>query len=331
MKNYTTALVILFSFTCWLTAAGSLGQSGGNFLQISPEARGASLGGAIPAAASGASALYWNPAGILQNKKTAFIMAHTDWFMDTHLSFGGLVYKMDEQNALGLSVLHFGMDDTEITTVFEPDGSGDYYQVSDLAVGFSYTRAMSDRFTVGLTGKYIRETIWNEDADQYALDVGSLYSADFRNLRLGMSVRNLSGKLEYSGDDIDDRLNEEQALEEENNPRIERLTPGFRLPQVFNFGVAFVPVDLPTGILTVMTSVDVPSDNEERMILAAEYDLAGVAFLRGSLVSHDDTRSFALGAGVQVPYSVGKCGLDYSYSAHEYFGDVHRFSIILGI
>jgi hypothetical protein len=147
------------------------------------------------------------------------------------------------------------------------------------------------------------------------------------NLKLGMVVRNIGGTMKYTGSDIDRRLEEELALQEENNPRTERLTPKFRLPQVFQMGVAVDVVDSEMNRLTLITDVDVPSDNNERLILGSEYSFRNMAFLRTAFKMNYDHSSFAFGGGLNW----AKMGIDYSFTDHEVFSSIHRFSVRFGL
>ena len=306
-----------------LFAGGSLGQSGANFLQIAAEPRGAALGGAITAIVDGADALYWNPAGALNTNKFAISFAHTNWFLDTRLTYGGAVWKINDNNAIGLSVSSFSMDEMEITTVYDPRGTGEYYNAGDLSAGISYARRIMSQFSFGITAKYIQEYIWDESANQLGIDLGSIYYTNFMNLRLGMAVRNFGGTLKHSGDNVDARLAEEEARDEADNPRLERLTPEFRLPQVFQMGVAMDVLQTELGVLTLMADVDVPSDNNERLILAGEYAFQDMIFARASYGANYDVSSFAIGLGVKLK----GIRIDYSFSDHGVFNSVHRFGI----
>ncbi|MFP4548690.1 MAG: PorV/PorQ family protein [Fidelibacterota bacterium] len=323
MKLFIKIIGILAITGTMLFADGSLGQSGANFLQIGATPRGAALGGGITALAQGAEALYWNPAGAVAIEKTDVYLSHTDWFVDTKLTYGGAVIKIGDNNAFGVSATVFSMDDQEITTVYEPDGTGNYYSSGDISVGLSYARRMTDKFSFGITGKYIQETIYNESASQVAMDVGSVYQTNFHNLRIGMAVRNFSGTLEFDGDDIDDRIEEEEARNNEDNPRIERLAPEFRLPQVFQMGVAVDVFDNTDNRVTMIVDVDVPSDNEERLIIGSEYSFRNMAWLRASYQMNYDTAGLNAGAGINIR----GIRLDYSFSSHEVFSDIHRFGI----
>ncbi len=321
-------LLLVFCAGTPLLAQGNLGQSGANFLQIAVDPRGASLGGALTALTNGAEALYWNPAGAAQVENTDLLLAHTDWFLDTKLAYGGIVHNLGQDlGSIGLSVTSFYMDDEEITTVFDQDGTGEYYSAGDIAIGATYARSLTSSFSFGITVKYVQEFIWNETADQVAFDVGSVYKAEFLNIRLGMAIRNVAGKLSFSGDDIDRKIAEEKAISTDNNPRIERLSKEFRLPQIFQMGVAFEPMEFESSTWLVMADVNVPSDNEQRITFATEYGLNNLAFLRAAYKMNYDIGEFSFGGGLALGMFGAASRLDYAFAEHGVLGDVHRFAL----
>jgi hypothetical protein len=319
--------IIISVLVSTVYSQGNLGQSGGNFLQIDADAKGSALGGAVTAYTSGPTSTYWNPAGILSDRKLEFSFSHTSWFVDTKLSFAALTYQLGQLGAIGMSTIVFGGEDMEITTVYEPDGTGEKFAANDLSIGLSYARSLTNRFSFGLTGKYVSETIWNEKASQAAFDIGSIYQTDFYKLKLGMVIRNFAGKLEFDGEDIDNRIEEEEAREQENNPRIERLTPSFRLPQEFQLGIAFEPFTFNNSKLIVLADANIPSDNEERVIVGLEYSINDLIFLRGAYKINYDTDRFTFGIGGNIKVSNYLTSINYSYAIHDYLGNVHRFGI----
>ncbi len=310
-----------------LIAQGNLGQAGANFLQIHPEPMGAALGGSAAATVTGANALFWNPGAAITENRMEAAFAHTEWFTEAALFFGAATFRFGNHQALGISLISFTFPETEITTVYEPDGTGDFYNAGDLAAGISYMREMTDRFSFGVTAKFVHEYIWNETASEAGFDIGSLYKADFLNLRLGMTIRNIGGKTEFSGEDIDKRIAEETALNQENNPRIERLTPGFRLPQTFQMGVAVDPIRSAAFRMTFSADVDVPSDNRERLTLATQLTFLEKVSLRAAWLSGYDTASLAFGGGIALPLGPMSAAINYSYSLHDYFNNVHRLGM----
>jgi hypothetical protein len=331
-------LIIIFviglclGFSTRSFSQGNLGQSGANFLQIAVEPRGAALGGAITAISDGAAALYWNPAGAVHTENLDINLSHTDWFLDTKMMYAGIVKNLDRIGAIGISFTSFYMDELDVTTVYDSEGENSgTWDAGDLAVGLSYARSLTDRFTFGVTAKFVREEIWNLSASQIALDVGSLYRTDFLNLRLGMVVRNFSGKMKFSGDEIDIRIQEEVDRGLTNNPRIERLTPEFRLPQVFQLGIAFDPIQMEGGSLTLLADVTVPSDNKELMVFGAEYQFQNFAFIRGAYRVDYDSGDFSLGGGLNLNVAGFNSRFDYSYSTMGVLGNVHRFGLGLAL
>jgi hypothetical protein len=326
------AISICLALNMPVFSQGNLGQSGANFLQIAAEPRGAALGGAITAITEGAAALYWNPAGAVQAQNIDINFSHTDWFLDTKLMYVGVVKNMDRIGAFGISFTSFYMDELDVTTVYDSEGENSgTWDAGDLAIGLSYARSLTDRFTFGVTAKFVREEIWNLSASQVALDVGSLYRTDFLNLRLGMAVRNFSGKMKFDGDAIDNRIQEEIDRGLSNNPRIERLTPEFRLPQVFQLGIAFDPVRMESGSLTLLADVTVPSDNEELMVFGAEYQFHNLAFIRGAYRVDYESGDFSFGGGINLNVAGFNSRFDYSYSTMGVLGSVHRFGLGLAI
>lgn len=319
------SLIFVFLFIFQILAQGNLGQSGANFLQIAVEPRGAALGGAVTASVNGADALYWNPAGIVNVENFDLVLSHTDWFIDTKLAYGAIVKNFGDIGNIGFSVSSFYMDEMEITTVFSPDGSNEFYEAGDISLGISYARQLTEQFSFGATVKYVHEYILNETASQLAFDLGSVYRTNFYNLRIGMVIRNFSGTLKFSGDDIDERLREESISGISNNPRIERLTPDFRLPQVFQLGIAFDPLVMEDGTLTIVSDVDVPRDNQQRVILGAEYNYFDFVFLRGAYRMNYDEGKYSIGVGTKISLGDISPRLDYAYSEQGDLGDVHRF------
>ena len=136
-------LIVVLVFAGSLLAQGNLGQSGANFLQIPPDAAGAALGGAAVAQATGATALYWNPAGITEVSGMDINLAYTNWMVDTRLTHAAFVMPLSSNNALGISVTSFGMDDLEITTERDPD---DWTREGNKVKRFDYGFAAGFRY-----------------------------------------------------------------------------------------------------------------------------------------------------------------------------------------
>ncbi len=67
------------------------------------------------------------------------------------------------------------MADELVRTVDQPEGTGEFFSAGDIAVGLSYARNLTDRFSIGFSAKYIQETIWHESASAIAIDAGTTF------------------------------------------------------------------------------------------------------------------------------------------------------------
>ena len=65
-------------------------------------------------------------------------------------------------------------------------------------MGIAYAKKLTDRFSFGFQTKFIQESIWQMNAQGFAVDIGTLFITK-RDLRIGMSVSNFGGKLGMEG------------------------------------------------------------------------------------------------------------------------------------
>ena len=150
------------------------GTTVAQFLKIGVGARAMGMAGANTATAGDVYGLYWNPASVTDVKNITFAGVYSNWFADIKHQFFGLVLPVGSNQNIGVQVIALNMDPIEVTTVSDPDGTGVFYEASDLAIGVTWASTLTNYFSIGLTGKYIQQTIYNESASTYAFDVGSM-------------------------------------------------------------------------------------------------------------------------------------------------------------
>lgn len=305
----------------------NLGTSGAQFLQIPVGARAAGMGGAFTAPAADASALYWNPAGIVRVPGAEFFAGHTAWWGGIQLNHAAFAQTFDAIGSVGLSMTLLTMSKMEITTELQPEGTGQTFDAQDLMIGVSYARTLTEDFAVGVTAKFVSQRIWNTTASGIAFDVGTQYRVGFRDLTIAMSMTNFGSDLTYDGRDL--QVKYDASGQNPNN----RLTPArlqaeeFPLPLHFQVGVSMTAVDREGFRWLLAADATHPNDNRERINTGMELTIADHFVLRGGYRFGYDTESFTLGAGVIVPLGSGGLMFDYAYAAYDPLPDIHRLSV----
>ncbi|MCK4715962.1 MAG: PorV/PorQ family protein [Candidatus Marinimicrobia bacterium] len=256
-KKYLTIIILLtIAFVNTSIAQfDNVGTSVANFLKIGVGARGIAMGSACVADVNDGSVLYWNVAGLAALNRREVFFSNTNWLMDISHNFLAVAFPIDGVNAIGLSINSINMGEMEETTEYEPDGTGITFSGGDIGVGIAYARAMTDRFSVGIQGKYIRETVAFCSADAVAIDIGTLYITQFHGLKIGMAISNFGTKMRLRGReqlvdiDIDPNLH---SNPEDITARLD--TKDWPLPLSFRIGVS---VDLlNTSLLRYTHTVD---------------------------------------------------------------------------
>ena len=195
---------ILFLMVPVLLFAGfpKAGTVAAPFLKIGAGARAVALGGNFVGIANDVSALYWNPAGITRLDKISFSATHTQWFADIQHNVILFALPIDDNSAFGIELLHLTSGDIEQTTIEEQDGNGIFYDATDFSLGIAYARSLTARFSVAVKGKYITQTLYNEESSAFAFDFGTIYKTDFKGLTIGMNLANFGGNMQMVGNDL---------------------------------------------------------------------------------------------------------------------------------
>ena len=224
MKFIVSAITLLL-FAGYAGAQSVTGSDSSNraittavpFLTITPDARHAGIGDAGAASSADPSASYWNPAKLVRIDKTyGGSMSYTPWLgkivNDMNIFYLSGFYKLNREEAIAASLKYFDMGE-----IFFRDAAnnplGDF-NPRDWAVDVTYSRMLTESFSLGLTGRYISSNLTgvfsNNGVDakpgrSAAVDVGVFYSSPLvssrvSNLNLAAVISNIGGKISYSDD-----------------------------------------------------------------------------------------------------------------------------------
>ena len=336
MRILTRQFILLITLiTCMagtVVAQSRSGTTAAAFLTIGTGARGQSLGHAYTALATGADALFWNPAGAARtygnNSSGSVFLSHSRWFADIYYNAAAAVIPISGDRVLGLSVAAVDYGTMIVRTVAFPEGTGETFRAGDFSLGLSYAQPLTESFYFGGTAKYVRQQIRDMNASTIGFDVGFvLQSGYLGGLVLAASIQNFGGKMQMSGInsvvfvDIDETTSG-------NNPDIPARIEmdAWDLPLSFKFGMAMPVVQVGMVELTALADIQQSNDNSLNSDVGAQLRVHNRTFnfdLRGGYkdLFLDNVDSHAtFGAGVDVRAFGLRIGFDYAYTPFNLLG-----------
>lgn len=295
-----------------------VGTTVAQFLKIGAGARAIGLGGAFTALANDINAIYWNPAGLSRiggNGEATF--NHAAWLADTQYDFAAFSLNTGGFGSLGLQVISFRTPEQAVRTVRAPNGTGQVWDYNAIAIGATYARNLTDRFSIGFTGKYIHENLFNEIARGAAMDIGVLYRTPYDKLSLGASITNFGTKMRLEGRDIffnNDPLPDVGSVDQV--PSKYKLE-SFNIPLFLRFGLAWQAVENEYYSVLILADGAHPNDNTEYINSGMEIGLKKIIFLRAgykALFMQDSEGGLTFGAGIRYDAVGTNLKFDFGYS-----------------
>jgi len=280
-----------------------VGTTAIGFLAIDVGSRATAMGGAYVAVASDATAMFWNPAGISTIKNPQAMFQYAKWIADLKFNYIAAVIPVASVGSFGINVTSLTMDDMERTTIENPDGTGEMFSAGSYALGFSYARNLTDRFSIGFNFKYLNESIYNSSASGIAFNIGTLFTTQLNEMKIGMSITNYGPKVQMSGHDLLTQTDIDPTVEGNNeNLNADLKTDEFDLPLIFRVGIS-IDILKGAGNSNFILSADAlhPNDDVESLNLGAEYIFNDLVSLRtgyASLFAKDSFQGLSLGAGL---------------------------------
>ncbi|MFQ5603903.1 MAG: PorV/PorQ family protein [bacterium] len=302
------------------------GTVGAQFLQLGVSARATAMGESFVALVNDASAVFYNPGALAELPGRQAMFNHTTLPGGLRHFFATYVHPFDV-GTLAVSFIMLTTGDMPVTVAFEGP-TGESFSASESAVGLSYAKSLTDRFSVGGTAKVIFEDLAGFNERTVAFDIGTLYHTGFRELNLGMSVSNFGPDLNF-GD------------EKDAQGKVVFEGQSFPLPITFRFGISVDVVNKENSKLMVAAQLVQPNDNLRYETFGIEYSWRDALFLRGGfkLDEEDDkdaagesngfSENFSAGAGVKASLSGLTGHFDFSWVNQESLDNLVRFSVLL--
>ena len=321
MKRFTLFIILLmvpgFVFAMQQsqieTTVGNtakVAQSGANFLQIGVSARSTGFGGAFIGLADDASAAFYNPGGLARITDRAFMFTHTTLPAGLKHFFGAVVLPLGGDNGtLALHSVILTTGDMPVTKAFIGP-TGDSFSATEIAVGLSYSRNMTDKFTLGGTAKFIQQGLSDFTANGVAFDFGTMYLVGYRDLKFGMTIRNFGPNMNFG-----------------NREAIGFESQDYNLPMDFRMGASINIINQENSKLMFVAQLNQPNDNLVNESVGAEYTWMDMIMFRGGYKIDHDGEDFSAGAGLKIPYGSSYTHFDFSWVRSNDLEDLIRFSL----
>ena len=314
-----------------------VGTAAAQFLKIGIGARAMGMGETFVAVANDGSSLYWNPSGLTNISSLTVSVSHSQWFAELYHNYAGVAVPLGDNSVIGISVISLSTNEQEVTTVEQPDGTGLFYSVNDIAIGLSYARTLTDRFSVGMTAKYVQQDAYNVSANTIALDIGTYLRTGYHNLIIGMCVTNFGGNMQLEGRDLIALADINKQISGEYNPDSRLKTEPWPLPLNFRVGIAMNLVggedpffESESHQLLLAMDANHPNDNSERFNIGGEYSWSKTLFARFGYKINYDVEKWSIGTGFKLQLGTQQVQFDYAFVDYQDLGKVSRFSVELG-
>jgi hypothetical protein len=331
MRAISCSLAALALAATAAQAQTKAGTAVAQFTLIEPDARIAGMGNAGAPLDIGIEAAFFNPAvvGLVEHYQARF--SHAVWLDGIRFDYAAAGIPLGKWGAALMSVTALNSGDIPVRTVSQPLGTGEMYNVSDVAIGLGYGLQITDRVCAGLQLNMIQETIWHSSAGTMTLNLGTLYRSSANGLRLGASISNFGTSEHFTGRDLRITYDNVPSQNGDNGALPgERFTGNYPVPMTFRVGVA-MPVRLNSGTKMLLAAeASHPSDNTESASLGAEIEIRKVLAIRfgyQDLGLQDSEVGLTLGAGIQGTLDTSHYRLDYAWADQGRFAGTHRLSL----
>lgn len=327
-----------------LALGQKVGTSSMQFLKVMPTARATAMGDAFAALASGADAIFWNPAGLVRSDATEVVSTITMWLFDTQQGAVAFSTSFGDWGSVGVQLQYVDYGDIEETKVenlgfvgsgadrhYNPGLTGRVFGPGSWLVGVTYAKQLTDRFSAGLSAKLVHESLYgglttanvvvpsasggstiesfNTSATLPLFDFGMNYDTGFRSMVIGVSIQNFGPQVKFS---------------EESFPAPLALRLGTAVDLIGVDGLMMGDAD---NRLTMAYDIFQPNDYAQQMHFGLEYEFADLIALRAGYKSNYDNERWTYGGGLHSSVIGYRLAVDYSYAGMgTYLGNVHRIS-----
>lgn len=298
--------VTLWAVPTTVQAQAKVGTTGAQFLELGVSTRAMGMAEAFTAVSDDVSAIYYNPAGLTSLYCREVAVTYINMPADIDFYFAGFGIPLESVGGvLGFGVYSLSSGEMIERTMSRGtyEGTGRTFGWNDLAIAVSYGRYLTDRFSIGVSVKYIGEFVHDYSANGWSVDVGTIYDTGHRGFKIAMAITNFG-------------------------PDITMIANSYPLPINFKFGAAVNLIESDEHLVTFAAEGAHPSDNLEKYNTGLEYVFRDRFSLRAGHRFNYDEDGLTAGGGVIVPFGEDQeISVDYAFQDFGLLTQIHRFSL----
>ena len=299
--------------------ASASGKYAGAFLMNPVGARSAAMGCSYTAIAGDASAVYWNPAGLVRLPFIQVTAMHSERFagMINH-DFFAASFSMKGDKKIGIGYLRLGIDGIPMTRLLntsEPLSAENrpyvekYLSDEESAFFLSYARPLNSWFHAGLNIKVLNKKMGFEEAWGLGFDVGAIYFPTSR-LQIGALLADGTSTI----------------LAWRGGVR-EIIRPQLKLGAAYAIPFPFTRISLLSSAEMVNYSWNDPAASLHTRFWSSDFNTGFELDYRSKIALRLGLYrgQFTAGAGLKIAFTQ----LDYCFLRHKDLGNSHLISVTL--
>ncbi|HSD64599.1 MAG TPA: PorV/PorQ family protein [Ignavibacteriaceae bacterium] len=316
------------------------GTSGAPELRIPVGARYLAMSGAAIANVSGLEAIYWNPAGVdLSTTDANAMFSYRQYIADMSMNFAAVSGRLGDLGSIGLSFRSLNIGDIPVTTMDQPDGTGQIISPSYFVLGLTYSKQLTDRISIGTNFNIISENIDRASSSGFSFDFGVEYNNlfDVQGFAVGVVVKNLGPTMAFSGNGLYVQANDQGSSRGPTYYKFDASSA--ELPSEIGLGLSYLRHFDEENALSVSATFQNNNFTYDDYKVGLEYNFKELLYVRaGYLASFQATdespniwQNYTVGVGVNTKeFSDINLSVDYAYVPAKYFDANNVFSLTFG-
>jgi hypothetical protein len=288
-----------------------------SFLKTDVSPRAIALGGAITTMNGDGYASQWNPAALTELGAHNVSVATRLYPLGVSQHFATSNFKLTENDYLAFHVNNFTSGYMKERTEFQPNGTGQSFSVNHMALGVSFAKALTYKFSLGTSVKYITEQMIEYQTHSVAVDVGFVYKTDWKDLRFGVFLQNFGSNTKANGNYIPFTFSNKDFVPD-----------AYPSPTIFKFGASLVPFRKDKHVFTTSAELNHPNDNATNIRFGLEYVYHELlSFRSGYWLNLSGYTIPTAGIGLRTIVKNQILHLNYAFAATNALGVNHNIGL----